>query len=136
MEVQELTTRTERREAVPILRQLWEQFDRESVMAWTARDDYRLFGGYTDGELVGVAGVLVRDVLHHARHAWLYDLVVDEPERRRGVGAELVRYVEEWAATNGCEYVALASPVGRDGVHEFYEKQGYERTMYVIEREL
>lgn len=136
MEITELTEMSERREAVPILRQLWTQFDPEEVEEWTADDDYHLFGGYVDGELVGVAGVLVRHHLHHVRHAWLYDLVVDEPERGHGFGTELVQFVEEWAGDRDCEYVALASPVSKGDVHEFYEDLDYERSMYVVEKEL
>lgn len=90
MDVRELTEDAERREAVPILRQLWSDATPAEVLEWTGDDDYHLFGGFVEGELVGVAGVLVKHVLHHARHAWLYDLVVDEPQRERGYGTALV----------------------------------------------
>lgn len=136
MEVRELRSENARREAVPILRQLWSGFDPHEVMEWTANEDYHLLGGFVDGTLTAVAGILIPNVLHHVRHAWLYDLVVDEPERGQGHGATLVQHVEEWAQENGCEYVALASPVSNDGVHEFYETLDYERSMYVIEKEL
>ena len=136
MEVRELETAAERREAVPILRQLWEQQPPEEVFAWTGNDEYHLFGGFLGGDLVAVAGVLERRVLHHARHAWLYDLVVDEPLRGRGHGTAVVEYVEEWADERGCEYVALASPLTKEETHRFYGKQGYETWGYVIEKEL
>lgn len=136
MDIKELTTDTERREAVPILRQLWTDADPAEVMAWTGDDGYYLFGGFVDCDLVGVAGVLDRHVLHHARHAWLYDLVVDEPRRGNGYGTALVEFVEQWAQERGCEYVALASPLNKGGVHEYYERQGFEKWGYVVEKEL
>ncbi|MDY7083002.1 MAG: GNAT family N-acetyltransferase, partial [Halobacteria archaeon] len=99
--------------------------DYPCVIEWTGDDDYHLFGGFrgdndNDNELIAVAGVLESHLLHHTRHAWLYDLVVDESERGKGYGASMVEYVEEWAEERGCDYVALASPVEKDGAHQFY----------------
>ncbi|RKD93627.1 GNAT family N-acetyltransferase [Halopiger aswanensis] len=150
LDVRELTTEAERREAVPILRQLWTERSPEEVLAWTAEEEYRLFGGYVDGvsdgtstgetdsepesELVAVAGVVVTHVLHHARNAWLYDLVVDEPRRGQGDGTAMLEHVESWADEQGCEGVALVSPRSKAATHEFYEERGYERWGYVIEK--
>jgi GNAT superfamily N-acetyltransferase len=144
MDIRELDGGDERRTAVPILRQLWSWKEPEEVLAWTGEDDYSLFGGYVDGDsdeaddeqLVGVAGVLEAGLLHHASHAWLYDLVVDESHRGEGYGRELVAHVEDWARDRDCEYVALASPLEKEDTHEFYEALDYERWGYVIERDL
>jgi GNAT superfamily N-acetyltransferase len=152
MEVRELTTETERQRAVPLLRQLWSDADPAAILAWTGEDDYTLLGGFVDSEalrtskeasgatataeLVAVAGVLVRDVLHHERHAWLYDLVVDEPHRGDGFGSELLEHVESWARERDCASVALASPLAKEDVHRYYEARDYERWGYVIEKEL
>lgn len=136
MNVRELTDETERREAVPILRQLWSDADPEEVLAWTADEEYHLFGGFVEGELVGVAGVLLNQHLHHSRHAWLYDLVVNERQRTQGYGTELVEFVEKWADESGCEYVALASPLAKKETHQYYESQNYEKWGYVIEKHL
>ena len=136
MEIRELETGDERREAVPVLRELWSGKEPAEVLAWTGEDDYHLFGGYVEGELVGVAGALVAGVLHHARHAWLYDLVVVEPRRGEGYGRELVGFVEDWARERDCESVALASPLDREGTHEFYDALDYEQWGYVVEKGL
>lgn len=144
MPVRELRCERERREAVPILQQLWTDRSAEEVLAWTGEEDYHLFGAFDDGddgdggddELVGVAGVLVTHLLHHERHAWLYDLVVDEPRRGEGHGGRLVEFVESWARERDCECVALGSPLAKEGVHEFYGSRGYERWGYVLEKRL
>jgi GNAT superfamily N-acetyltransferase len=136
MDVRELTDDSDRREAVPILRQLWDDAAPEDVLEWTGDDGYHLFGGFVDDELVGVAGVLVVGVLHHARHAWLYDLVVDGPRRGEGRGSDLVAFVERWADERDCESVALASPLAKDDVHDYYEELNYEKWGYVVEKEL
>ncbi|MDS0474992.1 GNAT family N-acetyltransferase [Natrinema sp. 1APR25-10V2] len=136
MEIREVVERDARREAVPILRQLWSDADSDEILAWTGEDDYHLFGGFVDGELVAVAGVLVRSVLHHARHAWLYDLVVDESQRSEGYGTELVEFVEAWARERDCESVALASPLAKTDVHEYYDELEFDQWGYVIEKGL
>lgn len=136
MDIRELTSEADRRRAVPILRQLWVDAPPPDVLAWTGDDDYHLFGGTVDGDLVGVAGVLDTDFLHHAHHAWLYDLVVDDAHRDRGYGTRLVRFVEDWARERDCAYVALASPIARDDVHDYYGDRGYARWGYIIEKEL
>lgn len=136
MEIRELTSPRERRAAVPILRQLWTGRTAEEIFEWTSADGYRLFGGFVDGELVGVAGVVVQDFLHHRKHAWLYDLVVDQPHRQQGYGSTLVEFVEAWADDRACACVALASPMGKQVVHDFYDARDYEKWGYVIEKRL
>ena len=93
MEIRKLSAAC--REAVPTLRRLWHDADPREALERTGDDDYHLFGGFVDGDLVGVAGVLARNHLHHVPHAWLYDLVGDEPRRSEGHGTELVAFVEK-----------------------------------------
>lgn len=136
MEIRELTDESERREAVPILRQLWSDAASDDVLEWTADDEYHLFGAFVKDKIVGVAGVLVKQILHHSRHAWFYDLVVDESQREHGYGTSLVEFVEKWADERGCQYVALTSPLAKEGTHQFYENRNYEKWGYVLEKEL
>jgi GNAT superfamily N-acetyltransferase len=134
--VRQLDGETHRRDAVPLLAQLWTDFSEKELFEWTGAEDYHLFGCFADGELVGVAGALVREVLHHRQHLWLYDLVVDEARRGEGYGTALVRHLETWADEQGCESVALASPLRKEGTHAFYEELGYEKWGYVVEKGL
>ncbi|MFC4449424.1 GNAT family N-acetyltransferase [Halorussus aquaticus] len=143
--VEELTTEAEWTAALPIMRQLWTDADEEFVRSWADEDDYRLFGLLAEADdesasecerLVAVAGVSVQRVLHHARHAWVHDFVVDESHRGEGHGAELLSFVESWASDRDCEYVALAVREGNDAALDFYESESMERWGYVVEREL
>jgi GNAT superfamily N-acetyltransferase len=134
--VQELTTEAEWTAALPILRQLWTDADEEFVRSWADEDDYRLFGLLSDGNLVAVAGISIQRVLHHARHAWIHDFVVDEAHRGQGYGAELLDFVESWAEERDCEYVALAVRDGNDDALRFYEAEGMERWGHVVETDL
>ena len=141
-------------EAIPVVRQLWSHRDEEFVRSWREEDDYRLFGmceydgdgraegadeSGTDGasgELVAVAGISIQRVLHHVRHVWIHDFVVDESRRGEGLGTELLRWVEEWGRDRDCEYVALGCVDDNDAAREFYEESGLEVWGQVMEREL
>lgn len=136
MEMRELRSEDERREAVPILRQLWGNKTPKEVIEWTGEDDYYLFAGFVSDEMVAVVGILERQFLHHVQHAWIYDLVVDEPWQGHGYGASIVCHVEEWAEDRGCDYVTLACPFDNEDAHEFYEAIGYEKWGHIIEKEL
>lgn len=132
----ELDTDDEWEAGVPLLTQLWSHEDESFVRPFREEDDYRLLGLYEGGALVAVAGVSVQRVLHHARHAWVHDLVVDEPRRSEGFGAELLDHLEAWARERDCEYLVLASRLGNEEAMSFYEDNGLERWGYVVETEL
>jgi GNAT superfamily N-acetyltransferase len=136
MKISELTTADQRRAAVPILQQLWSEKTADEILDWTGEDSYHLFGASVDGDIVGVAGVVLATHLHHASQAWLYDLVVDEARRENGYGTELLEFVEQWADEQNCEAVALASPLAKERVHEYYTDRSYERWGYIIEKQL
>ena len=136
MEIRELRTEDEYRSAVPILRQLWTEIEPKEVLEWVHKDDYHLFGRLDDGEIVGVAGVLVAGLLHHTQHAWLYDLVVEESRRDEGHGTALVNFVEQWASEQGCESISLASPTEKATTHEYYSQRGYDEWGVIIEKKL
>lgn len=136
MGIEEVTTDEEWDRAVPVLRELWSDADESFVRSWREEEDYRLFGRYDDGTLVGVLGVSVQRVLHHARHAWVHDIVVTESRRGEGHGAALLSFVESWAGERGCEYVALANRLENEAALEFYEREGMESWGYVVETEL
>ncbi|WP_458185775.1 GNAT family N-acetyltransferase [Haladaptatus sp. NG-WS-4] len=135
-ETKELTTTDDWMDAVPILGQLWTDAGESEILSWRDESGYRLVGLFADDELVGVAGVSIQRVLHHARHAWIHDFVVDEEHRDDGYGTTLLSEVKEWARRRECEYVALAARLENEEAQQFYEKNGVKRWGYVMETEL
>jgi GNAT superfamily N-acetyltransferase len=134
--IEQLKTDAQWDAAVPILGQLWKQKSPAEIRSWRKEEGYRLFGLFADDDLVAVAGVSVQRVLHHVRHAWIHDLVVDEDHQRDGHGEALLAHVESWARERDCEYVALALVDGNDDAGQFYREQGLERWGDVIEKPL
>lgn len=86
--------------------------------------------------LVAVAGVSIQRVLHHVRHAWVHDFVVDEPFRDTGYGTDLLEFVERWARDRDCEALALATRLDNADARRFYEGRGMDRWGHVIETRL
>lgn len=139
-DVRELETPAERSAAYPVMSQLRPHLsEREFLDALSrqAPDGYRLFSRYLDGAVVSVAGVRILDNLARGRHVWVDDLVTDADHRSAGHGLALLRFVEEWAASEGCDVVALSSGVQRTDAHRFYEERGeMDRVSYVYEIEV
>ena len=52
-------------------------------------------------------------------------LVVREGRRGNGIGEQLMRYAEQWAAQRGAACVRLRSNVIRADAHRFYQRLGY-----------
>ncbi|MFC7192772.1 hypothetical protein ACFQL7_25165 [Halocatena marina] len=67
MEIHELTSEDERRQAVPLIRQLFTDADPEKVLEWTGEDDYHLLGGFVEDEqLAWLAFFLDMSFITHA----------------------------------------------------------------------
>jgi len=93
-------------------------------------EGYQLFAGYVNDEPIAVAGVTISTNFYLGRHAYVYDLVVDENNRSKGYGAELLEYVHNWAADNDCVAVELESGLWREDAHRFYLDLDYEKYCY------
>lgn len=55
-------------------------------------------------------------------------LVVDEKERRKGYGRQLVEAAREWAKTNLISTIYLSCNIIRDRAHSFYLREGFSKT--------
>jgi GNAT superfamily N-acetyltransferase len=137
----ELTADAELREAYPIMHQLrpvGEERFLDLVATMRRESGYQLFAlrDGPDDEIRALAGVVVQTNLYHGKHAWVHDLVVDEPYRGQGYGSAVLEWVEEWADARECSCVELASGLWRDEAHGFYEDVGMEKYCYTFKKDL
>jgi Acetyltransferase (GNAT) family len=93
MEIVELHSPAERREVLPILRELYPSLDEVRYAALLAEmidDGYRQFAVRNEAEeIVAVASVSAHVNLYYGRHLYVYDLVVKEDARSKGYGGSL-----------------------------------------------
>ena len=140
MEIVELCSVAQRREALPILRELYPSLDEDRyarLLEEMVADGYRQFAvRHEAGELVAVAGAAVHVNLYYGRHLYLYDLVVTEGARSKGYGELLLDLVEGIARREGCETAALACDLEREGALRLYERRGYEKPSYAMRKAL
>jgi len=82
-----------------------------------------------DGRIVGlVTGHRLATLHAPTDAAQLTTLVVSSATRRRGIGARLVKAIEDWARQQGCTRVTLTTGLQRADAHRFYEVSGYEHS--------
>lgn len=110
MEIVELCSAAQRREALPILRELYPSLNEDRyarLLEEMVADGYRQFAVRNEaGELVAVSGADVHVNLYYGRHLYLYDLVVTEGARSKGYGESLLDHVEGIARRAGVRFGA------------------------------
>jgi len=84
-----------------------------------------VFVAVADGDVVGWIQVGVTHSLESGDFAEIRGLVVNESQRSRGVGAQLVAHAELWTETRGLRRVRVRSNVIRERTHRFYLRVGY-----------
>jgi GNAT superfamily N-acetyltransferase len=52
----------------------------------------------------------------------------------KGVGSQLLKWVEDYALERGIHTLCVASNLRRPGAHAFYERNGYDKTSYSFKR--
>jgi GNAT superfamily N-acetyltransferase len=140
MEIVELRSPPERREVLPILRQLYPSLNEErywSLLAEIIDDGYRQFAVRNEAkEIVTLAGVAIHVNLYYGRHLYVYDLVVKEDARSHGCGGLLMDHVEGIARREGCETAALPCDLEREGALRLYKGRGYQKPSYAMRKAL
>ena len=81
-----------------------------------------------DDDVVGWIDVHISHHLQAAPRAEIGGLVVASGARSRGIGRRLVERAERWAADHGMTQMVVRSQISRERAHQFYLRQGYQRT--------
>jgi GNAT superfamily N-acetyltransferase len=113
----------------PLLEQLGHTSTDEQIRARLARlmedPNSLVLMAERDGRVVGLAAADLTLQLERDPSCRLTALVVDECDRRGGIGGVLTAAVEEWAREQGAFRVELTSAHERTVAHAFYEAIGY-----------
>ena len=79
------------------------------------------------GAVVGWMHVFISARVESDPFAEIGGLVVDQQQRRAGVGEALVAAAETWARERGLATLRVRSNVVREHAHRFYERRGFEQ---------
>ncbi len=141
MQIQELTTPEQWREAYPVMHELRvdvNQDDYFDLLQVMITEGYRMFALRDDNNaIVALAGVAVLTNFYYGRYIWVYDLVTADAARSRGYGAQLLGFIEEFAREENCQTIALSSGMQRVDAHRFYlDKMNYTKQSFVFTKRL
>lgn len=104
--------------------ELWPQ-DRFSV----AVSNRQLFAAKMDGHVVGYVSVKIRDYdqggLVKRKVLLIDEICVDEAQRRRGIGTEMMTDIRAIARAYGCTDLQLGVYPQNDAAVAFYQKCGF-----------
>jgi ribosomal protein S18 acetylase RimI-like enzyme len=109
----------------PIVVQLRPHLDQEEFLRRVRRqthNGYELIGAFRDGRLIGVLGMRPVHTLVRGPHLHIDDIVVNEKERKSGIGRALMDYAEADARARGMASVFLDA---RPEAIGFYETIGF-----------
>ena len=88
--------------------------------------EYRVYLALYRERVTGYAQTSDRNLLCFDPFVEVEQLLVDEDCRSMGIGAALMKRIEEDALSRGMAMVKLSSQVHRTRAHLFYERMGYE----------
>jgi GNAT superfamily N-acetyltransferase len=69
---------------------------------------------------------LIKKELHSAPVGYMEDIFVEESHRGQGLGAEITKAIIAKARAEGCYKLIFTSRYGRDKLHSWYTKFGFE----------
>jgi GNAT superfamily N-acetyltransferase len=79
----------------------------------------------SDGLLAGWSHAFLSQLLESDYRVEIGGLVVDKNFQRHGVGRELIRRIEQWAAEHEIGQISVRCKTTRLEAHQFYENLGY-----------
>ena len=127
MTIRVATTDIEIAACYPVMRELRPHIAEERFLSRIRNQEntgYRLAFVHALDCVVAVAGFRIGENLAWGRFLYVDDLVTLSEHRSKGYGAELLSWLKEQAAKEGCEQMHLDSGVQRKEAHRFYERKG------------
>ena len=94
-------------------------------------DNYMTFVAVMDTQVVGFIGLL-KYITYELDNGYLRILAmaVSQEQQNKGIGSELLRQAEQFAAENNIAHIMLTSRLNRLAAHIFYEHNDYVKKSY------
>ncbi len=92
-------------------------------------DNITYFIAEFNGKPVGMVSCHIQPLLHHAALVSEIQEMFVEPEfRSHFIGRALIQHVTEFAQTNGAIQMEVTSRNIRERAHQFYQREGFEKS--------
>ena len=129
IEIKEFKTKEEVMLGFPIIHQLYSKMNKgeyeEHIDEMMAGNNYHMIGAYEGEELIGVASYWILRRFYCGRYIQIGNMVVDKNYRSKGIGAKLLKFVENKGRELGCEKYILDSYTENKKSHKLYFNEGF-----------
>jgi ribosomal protein S18 acetylase RimI-like enzyme len=101
--------------------------DRQYFKAMLAAGNTYFFIAELDDKQI--AGMLTIGICHipSGKKVWIEDVVVDESQRGKGIGKELILFALAYSASFGAKTINLTSRPARTAANKLYRQIGFEQ---------
>jgi GNAT superfamily N-acetyltransferase len=127
MNIRIATTDSEIAACYPVMRELRPHIAEDQFLSRVRRQEqtgYQLAFVEQSDVVVAVAGFRIGENLAWGRFLYVDDLITLPSHRSKGFGANLLSWLREFAAKEGCVQMHLDSGIQRKDAHRFYEREG------------
>lgn len=139
VEIREFTTEEELKGIYPLIQLLNPGMDRstfEELLARMCKQGYRCIGAFVKGECVGICGFWVGYRFWCHGYIDLDNIVVKESHRSHGIGAAMMRWIEQEGKRLGCKVAVLDAYTYNYASHRLYIRDGYKILGYHFVKDL
>ncbi len=101
-----------------------------------ASDGYEIVAIEDNGQILAVMGYRFLSDFVRGKHVYVDDLVSTEKARSQGLGAELLKFAEGIAQSNGCKSLRLCTGIENERGMKFYDRNGWTKRSYAYTKKL
>ena len=99
-------------------------------------DGYEIVAIEEGGRVIAAMGYRYLSDFVRGKHIYIDDLVTTEKIRSRGLGAELLKFAEDLARSNGIGFPRLCTGIENDRGVKFYERNKWVKRAYAYTKKL
>lgn len=90
-----------------------------------ALNTYHCFGLYEGETLIGISSGWITVRFYSGKQLEIDNVIIDAAARSKGIGAQFMQLIEQWASAHNCKTVELNAYVQNSDAHRFYYREGY-----------
>lgn len=99
-------------------------------------DGYEIVAVEEKGQILAVMGYRFLSDYVRGKHVYVDDLVSTEKARSQGLGAELLKFAEKIAESNGCKSLRLCTGIENERGVKFYDRNGWTKRAFAYTKKL
>ncbi len=124
----------------PVMKELRPQLTFEDYLSIYEQshsaDGYEIVAIENENRIRAVMGYRFLSDFVRGKHVYIDDLVSTESARSQGLGAELLKFAEELARTNGCKSLRLCTGLENEGGMKFYDRNGWKKRSFAYVKKI